>query len=300
MESSLSMNHKSFSNFPHSANSLILKNPEYSEEDLEVWNITLKKRVQILNQNSEIFDNDYIQGLKSLDLKQNRIPTLQDLNNKLLSTGWEVQLVNGYISSQTYIKLILQNKFPVACTMRTKEHIDLSPAPDFTHDIFGHLPMLFSAEYRKYLVKLSSYMELHFPKTESNEKFRLNRELSQLKMNNIDDSNPRILEILEALNNLNKLNRQIPYTERLERLFYWTIEFGLFGNFDKHHAYGAGLLSAPIEVESILNRKIKLLPLSIEATDFDICFTGQQNQLFIAENYEHLFATLDQLVNLQT
>jgi phenylalanine-4-hydroxylase len=74
----------------------------------------------------------------------------------------------------------------------------------------------------------------------------------------------------------------------LERLYWFTIEFGVVKEKDALKAYGAGLLSSFGELERF-EKESKLLPFhipTIQATPYDP--TQYQGKLFVAESFETL------------
>ena len=79
--------------------------------------------------------------------------------------------------------------------------------------------------------------------------------------------------------------------ERLARVYWFTIEFGVVREQGELKAYGTGLLSSAGELEAM--REAELCPLDPQAAaraPYDpTCF---QPLLFCAESFEHLYATL--------
>lgn len=79
-------------------------------------------------------------------------------------------------------------------------------------------------------------------------------------------------------------------TKRLQRFYWFTVEFGLIKNKDgKTRIYGSGILSSPGEVVYCLSDKVKKHPFNVEhitGQNFDIWH--MQEELFVIESFEQL------------
>lgn len=85
--------------------------------------------------------------------------------------------------------------------------------------------------------------------------------------------------------------------ERLNRLYWYTIEFGLLKEGDEIKAYGAGLLSSIEEQQRI--HETDLRPFDIDAmatTDFDP--TQHQQTLFVAESMDQVKSELQKYLGI--
>lgn len=79
--------------------------------------------------------------------------------------------------------------------------------------------------------------------------------------------------------------------ERLARVYWFTIEFGVLREAGEIKAYGAGLVSSAGELEAM--RRAELRPLDLEAAarqEFDT--TDYQPLLFCAESFESMYQSL--------
>jgi phenylalanine-4-hydroxylase len=102
----------------------------------------------------------------------------------------------------------------------------------------------------------------------------------------------------ERLAELNRLvgravsrNRSTEALERLSRIYWFTLEFGVLREGGKVKAYGTGLLSSAGELEAM--HGAGLLPFSLDAAsrqEYDP--TTYQPRLFCADSFEEMYETL--------
>jgi len=84
--------------------------------------------------------------------------------------------------------------------------------------------------------------------------------------------------------------------ERLSRLYWFTMEFGVLREGGAVKAYGTGLLSSAGELEAM--HKAELLPLDLDAASrLEYDPTAFQPRLFCADSFEALYATLREYLN---
>lgn len=105
---------------------------------------------------------------------------------------------------------------------------------------------------------------------------------------------PTYADFLHAWGRLALASRSRAATERLTRLFWYTVEFGLIRATDGVALYGAGLLSSPGEGRHALRAgDVERRPFDLEAassTDFDI--DHYQPLLFVLDDFEQLRAAI--------
>lgn len=87
---------------------------------------------------------EYMQGLRLLDLNPAFIPTIQHLNAHITpQTGWRVERTAvRYTKADTWYKKFADRIFLITDYLRTRDQLEFTPEPDMFHDIFGHLPYL--------------------------------------------------------------------------------------------------------------------------------------------------------------
>jgi phenylalanine-4-hydroxylase len=106
----------------------------------------------------------------------------------------------------------------------------------------------------------------------------------------------------ERLANLNRLvggavkrTKSAAALERLSRVYWFTIEFGVLFEEGKLKAYGTGLLSSAGELEAMRHAELRPLDLELASREtYDP--TRYQPVLYCAESFEHLYQTLRQFL----
>ena len=92
---------------------------------------------------------DFLEGLEILDLRPERIPSINELNAKITPpTGWKVVHTKvRYSDAVPWYHHFARKQFMVTDYLRTWEELDFTPEPDMFHDILGHLPFMVLPHY---------------------------------------------------------------------------------------------------------------------------------------------------------
>lgn len=87
---------------------------------------------------------EYVEGLRLLDLDPIAIPTMQHLNAQITPrTGWHVERTTvRYTKADMWYQKFANRIFLITDYLRTRDQLEFTPEPDMFHDIFGHLPYL--------------------------------------------------------------------------------------------------------------------------------------------------------------
>ena len=113
---------------------------EWSNEENETWKALYERQIELLKGRA---CNEYMQGIKLLDLPSDHIPQLPDIDKVLMrETGWQTAAVPALINFTEFFTLLANKRFPVATFIRSKEDFDYLQEPDIFHEIFGHCPLL--------------------------------------------------------------------------------------------------------------------------------------------------------------
>lgn len=125
----------------------------YSESDHETWRI-LCDRQNNLDQSK--IAKVYLDGFKSLNIGNSKIPKIKDISDRLKEvSGWTLIPVTGLLKPKEFFLMLINKEYPVTVPIRKQHELDFSEQPDIFHDICGHLPLLTSEPFVKYLTKFS-------------------------------------------------------------------------------------------------------------------------------------------------
>jgi phenylalanine-4-hydroxylase len=219
------------------------------------------------------------------------------VNAALQSFGWRTLCVNGYLPPEVYSGLLANGVFPISRHIRPPQHLEFSPTPDLAHDMLGHIPMLMAVDHCQFLRRISRATAQATPNALDRELYQAHRSLGALR--NASSRPRRALSAAEA--RVEAAQQALaaapsPLTQ-LDRLYLWSIEFGLMGTPDDFRIYGAGLLSSAGEVQELCAREASIVDFSAAVTHRDINFSRYQSVYFVARDYARLN---DVLTEVQT
>jgi phenylalanine-4-hydroxylase len=253
----------------------------------EVWREVLARNAALIAQYGTRMHPAYAAGMRDLALP-NRVPRIEELNERLAPTGWSTVCVDGYIPSSAYAGLMSESIFPISRTVRRAEHIDFAPEPDLVHDVLGHLPMLFCAEYRLYLKRLAKVMSAADFNALDDEFFTTVRRLAATRSKvgalpcEIEEADARMLEVIQ------RMTDNASESTHLRRLYVWSVEFGLVGSYDNFCIHGAALLSSPAEFRAVCEGAATLRLFGLDVIEQENAFSDVLNQYFVARDFSHL------------
>ena len=262
----------------------------YTPRDQAVWRYVMR---QLSNHLKDTAHPIYLEGLKKTGISIETIPSIEEMNECLSKIGWKAVVVDGFIPPQAFMELQELKVLAIALDMRTIEHILYTPAPDIVHESAGHAPIIIDEEYSEYLQRFGEIgVKAMFTK-EDKAVYEAIRHLSIIK----EFPETTEEEIKEAERSLEeKMNSVKNPSESalLTRLHWWTVEYGLVGSVDDYKIFGAGLLSSLGESESCLDdKKVKKIPLTLDAINTPYDITTRQPQLFVTKSCRHLTQVLE-------
>jgi phenylalanine-4-hydroxylase len=121
----------------------------YTPQDYETWERLLQ--IQLTNIVGKA-SQEFIDGLAKVESFIQTLPNIAEVSHFLdQQIGWQLLPVEGLIDSEDYFFLLAHRHFPVATFIRDGNNLNYSPVPDLWHDIFGHIPLLFSPEYAEFV-----------------------------------------------------------------------------------------------------------------------------------------------------
>lgn len=182
-------------------------------------------------------------------LRRDFIPQLAEVNTALVAaTGFSMLPVAGLVSAKTFLSYLGRDIFLSTQYIRHTNAPFYTPEPDIVHELIGHAASLGHSTYAE-----------------------LNRAFGRAASKTDDDSTSPGRSITE-----------------IERLYWYTMEFGVVVEAGDLKAYGAGLLSSYGELERF-STHAELVPFDIEAmcrTPHDP--TQYQRTLFVAPSFSKL------------
>ncbi len=109
-------------------------------------------------------------------------------------------------------------------------------------------------------------------------------------------ASPRLAELNRLFGRAVKRTRTAEALERLSRVYWFTVEFGVLREAGGVKAYGTGLLSSAGELEAMKRAELRPLDLGAAARqEYDP--TSFQPVLFCADSFEHVYEALRHHLN---
>jgi phenylalanine-4-hydroxylase len=233
-------------------------------EDVPVPNYTQEEhgtwKLLIEKQNQLVDERaciEFCAGLKRVTFPTQNIPRLVDISHTLTQfTGWKLLRVDGLVHPTDFFKLLAQKIFPSTDFIRKRSELMYTPAPDMFHDLFGHTPLLTSPDFTAFF------------------------------------------EVFGKIGTQVAARYPDPEHEmhkKIQRIYWFTVEFGLINTYKGLRAYGSGSCSSPEELAFCVGPKCKKIPFDIEAVthkDFDIWHL--QEEVFVIDSFKQLKSELSQ------
>ncbi len=122
---------------------------DFTPEENETWNILIERQNKVIQNRA---CDEYLAGLKKLDLPVHRIPQCREISEVLkATTGWSVVPVDAIIPLEKFFSLLANCQFPAATFIRVRDDLDYLQEPDIFHEFFGHCPMLTEPAYADFV-----------------------------------------------------------------------------------------------------------------------------------------------------
>ena len=195
---------------------------------------------------------NFFNNMNELEIAKEGIPNYNHLSDFLKEkTGWTLVPVPGLIPGKYFFQHLAEKRFPVTNWIRSRNQMDYIVEPDAFHDVYAHVPMIAQQDFSDYLQ--------HYG-----------------------------IEALKALKISEK--KGIDVLERLARVYWFTVEFGLINTKDGLRIYGAGIQSSKTEsiysLESNIPTRIDFELERVARTQYD--FSNLQKNYFPVNSYEDL------------
>lgn len=121
----------------------------YTVEEHAVWDLLYRRQMEVLPGRAA---DEFMDGLKALDLSRGGIPNLEKLSDELEAiTGWRVVAVAGLVPDEVFFRHLANRRFPAGQFIRKRNELDYLEEPDIFHDVFGHVPMLTNPVFANYM-----------------------------------------------------------------------------------------------------------------------------------------------------
>ena len=277
---------------PHLRRYVVAQDYEaYTPRDQAVWRHILRRLVRHLASRAH---PSYLRGLEATGIGTERIPSMDEMNEKLARLGWSAVAVRGFIPPAVFTELQAQRVLAIAADIRTHEHVEYTPAPDIVHESAGHAPILADPAYAAFLRAAGELGFRAIGSVEDQEVYEAIRALSIVK----EDPAAGAEEIAAAERRLEEASasrRFVSEATRASRLYWWTAEYGLVGTLDDPRIYGAGLLSSIGESTHCFSDEVQRIPLDVRAAEVEYDITRMQPQLFVARDFGQLTEVVDHL-----
>jgi len=235
----------------------------------------------------------YLEGLPATGISIDSIPKIENMNQCLKKIGFQAAVVSGFIPPAVFLEFLSLGILPIACDMRTLEHISYTPAPDIVHEAAGHAPFLADPGYANYIRRYGEVSQKVIFTLEDIDVYNAIRVLSDIK-EDPRTTDAEIEKAYEELDRTSKAVRIISEATLLTRMAWWTIEYGLVGGMHDPKVYGAGLLSSVGESYDCFAKNVKKVPLTLACTEVSYDITKPQPQLFVTPSFHHLTVVLEE------
>jgi phenylalanine-4-hydroxylase len=199
---------------------------------------------------------EYLDGFEVVGLREDLIPNLGEVNRRLESrTGWNATPVSGFLPSDAFFEMLAARRFPTTTWLRGRESLEYTPEPDIFHDCFGHVPMHAHPVFADFL-----------------------QQYGKVCAGIGGDHGPEGKEALE----------------RMGRLFWFTVEFGVIRQSGRIKLYGSGLISSHGESNYVLQSETGGGP---EIRDFNLdqvmnqefLVSEMQKVLYAVESFDQIY-----------
>ncbi len=264
---------------------------QYTPRDHAVWRFLMSALTKSLASTAHPV---YREGLERTGIALDHIPSIDEMNACLAKLGWRAVVVDGFIPPAIFMEFQALKVLVIALDMRSVEHLLYTPAPDILHESAGHAPFLVDVDYAEFLQRFGEIGMRAIANQYDHELYEAIRALSILKEDPAADA--EALAAAEArLNELSAQEQTPSEAALLTRLHWWTVEYGLVGDIEDYHLFGAGLLSSLGESQSCLDdQNVRKLPLTVNAVDTPYDITSAQPQLFVTRSCKHMSQVLEE------
>ena len=121
----------------------------YTAAEHATWKTLYERQTKLLAHRA---CNEFLQGLRALDIGADRIPDFRRLSDALAKrTGWQVVAVQGLVPDDVFYDHLANRRFVAGNFIRKPHELDYLEEPDVFHDVFGHVPLLAHPAFADYM-----------------------------------------------------------------------------------------------------------------------------------------------------
>jgi phenylalanine-4-hydroxylase len=263
----------------------------YSPRDHAVWRFVMRHLTQQLQDSAHPV---FMEGLQRTGIALDHIPSIDEMNACLEQLGWRAVVVDGFIPPAIFMEFQALKVLVIALDMRSVDHIFYTPAPDIVHESAGHAPFIIDVDYAEFLQRFGEIGMKALSSQADMDVYEAIRHLSILKECPASSAE-EIASAERELQRVSAANNKLSEASLLTRLHWWTVEYGLVGDVDDYHIFGAGLLSSLGESRHCLDDDaVRKIPLTVNAVNVPYDITREQPQLFVTHSCKHLSQVLEE------
>lgn len=269
--------------------------PVRTEEDHVVWREYLRL-VGPGEHNLSWKRPAYCEAIALLAPNPESIPNLAEINRWLAAVDWRASYYSGFVPAREYARLQARRIFPIARSIRRQCAFLHSAAPDFIHDVFGHLPMLFEEEYGNLIESWAARRAAVDSIPEDAAVAQAQDALIAARESTVRDVSV-LQELTEKLERAQRTAcSRSSRAGRLERFYTWCMEFGLLCQDPKTlHIIGGAVLSSHGEMTRVINGQVRFSMLQADAVDRAVNYTVYQEEMFMASSLQQFRELLEQI-----
>lgn len=235
----------------------------------------------------------YRQHLDILAGLADGVPSLGALAAFLAPIGWRAAYVDGYTAPWKVARMLAQRIFPVSRRVRPPQELMFASEPDLIHDVFGHLPILMSPEYRT-LLRRWAQVAANEPITELDRtQFHLNKVIVQSQDRVRPEDFANLKAASQALANFFRVKPTRALVQ--DRIYFWIFEFGMIEQSGQRQVLGAGILSSLTELSKIATQPIVTRTLTPDSFFASYNISSEQNDYLVVSSESDYYAFLDQV-----
>lgn len=262
----------------------------YSETQHTTWRRYYQAFQDLYNRYRDHIHEDYTNHAPVLAAFANGVPSLAAINQLLEPTGFQAAYVSGYCPPWTLAQMLADGLLPVSSQLRPPQEVFFAREPDLIHDVFGHIPPLFSQRYRSQLRSWAATAARQPISQVDLASFHLNKLIAQQHSHeNAESSWQPFRHLLTAGQEIATYSQCQPSTGHYyDKLYFWFFEYGLLGQANDYKVLGAGLLTSLTELPRIARGSVATAMLKHENLFTSHKISQEQERYLVTKDWQTL------------